>query len=520
MHRALFISEILLEVFTHLIPEQPRDKKSAAIRQVFFLATEPLSPANVSSRKSLAWLARTCKTFHEPAMDLLWADMDDYGLEPLLGCVKRLHPLVYPLIRDRYGTLTVRKTWSEGVKPLFEQEACQFLRHAARVRYLSIWTEDSFHLLTIFPIEARIFPRLLALEWRPKTNARLHLFLPPTLRRCILTVLDSELESILTCCHGLETLSTWDQLDGEHSRTDDLSLLSEAVRLCKRLKHLQCPSLDSAGWNHLSNLPNLVTVMIYGQLTKVPLNLDKVVFKPFLNVTTLLFSLESATDVITIMQHSEFPSLKKFRAFVSFLPLSEAEQLVHALTRCRSCDTLEYIHIYIRDQTDEHPDKTLAVIKPLLCFSQLRTLELHLRSSVYLDNDLLFEAMSSWPHIQAMKIDSRKFYDQPEGPLPTVTFRGLFAGLRLCPDLHTLCLDMDAINIDIDPEIESFQHASLRRLNVGSSIAENAGALAHIILAMLPCIEDIEHHSQRSGSVWEKVGRIIELENEKGSSSE
>ncbi|KAJ8584599.1 hypothetical protein M405DRAFT_746684, partial [Rhizopogon salebrosus TDB-379] len=33
----------------------------------------------------LAALARTCKTFHDPAMNLLWAELDD--LDPLLGCV-------------------------------------------------------------------------------------------------------------------------------------------------------------------------------------------------------------------------------------------------------------------------------------------------------------------------------------------------------------------------------------------------------------------------------------------------
>jgi hypothetical protein len=312
----------------------------------------------------------------------------------------------------------------------------------------------------------------------------------------------------------LETLSIgWGQLEEEQdSRTDDLSLLSDAVRLCKRLKHLRCPLLDSAGWNHLSNLPSLATVMIYRRLTDVLLNLNKVAFTPFLNVTLLFFRLESAADVITIMQHSEFPSLKQFMASVDFLPSSEAEQLVHALTRCKSCNTLEYINIRVWDRAGGRPDKTLAVIKPLFCFPQLRTLQL-CRSFVYLDNDLLLEAMSSWPYIQEMRIDSAEHYDQPEGPSPTVTFGGLFAGLRLCPNLHTLCLDMDAINIDIDPEIESFQHASLRWLNVGSSIAEDAEAIADIILAMLPCVEGIDHHSCTDGWVWNKVSRIIRSEN-------
>jgi hypothetical protein len=47
------------------------------------------------AQKSTESLARTCKTFYEPAMDLLWADMYDFGIIPLLGCVTRLHSLVY-----------------------------------------------------------------------------------------------------------------------------------------------------------------------------------------------------------------------------------------------------------------------------------------------------------------------------------------------------------------------------------------------------------------------------------------
>jgi hypothetical protein len=76
MHRALtLVSEVLFEIIANLnqIPSSP-DEESL-------------------SRNSLAALARTCKTFHEPAMDVLWSDME--GLEPLLGCVARLHPMIY-----------------------------------------------------------------------------------------------------------------------------------------------------------------------------------------------------------------------------------------------------------------------------------------------------------------------------------------------------------------------------------------------------------------------------------------
>lgn len=70
-HRALLVPDILLVIFEHVNHEK----------------------ISRWSRKSLAALASTCKAFHEPAMDLLWANMD--GIEPLLGCVTRLHPMIY-----------------------------------------------------------------------------------------------------------------------------------------------------------------------------------------------------------------------------------------------------------------------------------------------------------------------------------------------------------------------------------------------------------------------------------------
>jgi hypothetical protein len=79
MHQALSVFEILLEIFAHLKPIPGSFEE------------------NLWYQECLAAFARTCKTFYEPAMDLLWSDIFD--IEPLLGCVTRLHPVVYS--RDR-----------------------------------------------------------------------------------------------------------------------------------------------------------------------------------------------------------------------------------------------------------------------------------------------------------------------------------------------------------------------------------------------------------------------------------
>ncbi|OJA19708.1 hypothetical protein AZE42_12163 [Rhizopogon vesiculosus] len=275
-----------------------------------------------------------------------------------------------------------------------------------------------------------------------------------------------------------------------------------------RLKHLRCPSLDSVAWKHISNLPNLTTIIIYGTLDGFMLKWDNVIFTPFLNVTSLFFRLQSVADIITVMQNSEFPSLKELRVKVDALPCLEAEQLVHALAQCNACHTLEYVSVGCFDKPpDERSDKQLAVIKPLLCFPQLRTLDLSLRHTIYLDNDLLLEAMSSWPHIHTLYLHSGNVR-HPQFP-PTVTFRGLFAALRFCPHLTALSLDMDAVNIDVDPDAESFQHISLHYWNVGNSIVEDREAVTRIILAMLPGVWEL-YNRGRKGGVWDEIAEIIE----------
>jgi hypothetical protein len=74
MHQALLVSEILQEIFSY------------------------------QTKTSLVALVRTCKNFYDLAMDLLWAELD--GIEPLLGCVERLHPMIcyhaFPKVSEDY----------------------------------------------------------------------------------------------------------------------------------------------------------------------------------------------------------------------------------------------------------------------------------------------------------------------------------------------------------------------------------------------------------------------------------
>ncbi|KAG2141082.1 hypothetical protein DEU56DRAFT_283068 [Suillus clintonianus] len=500
MNQALLVPEVLLDIFAHLnqIGEPSYGRET------------------LLSRQSLAALAMTCKTFYEPAMDFLWSNMS--GLLPLLGCVPRLHPMIYP---------RAQQSWSRGIEPLSEHERNQFLRHSARVRFFNVSSDADFHLLHAFPFDTCVFPKLQSLSWVVVFTRYLHFFLSPTLRNCYIALVQPDLAQkfIGTRCANLEDLDIVTM-----GTMAQATHLSETICSCTGLIHLQCPPLDSAAWKHLSTVPTLLTVSIYQESFPGPpskLDMHNLSSATFLNVTTLRFSYASVADVTAVIQHSEFPSLKEFELIVHVLPVVEALPLLHALSQCKACHTLENIAIsddnteieehpddiaiYDDDtEIEDHPGDSLVVTRELLGFTQLRTLRIFVHCPIYLDNDILCEALSSWPNLRSLCL-----YDHHPRP-PKVTFRGLFAALRLCPDLHTLRVGVDAMNIDIDPidpTAESFQHTSLNQLTIYPSPVGDSEVVARIIFFMLPNV----HHNTYLSSLWGDVN--ARLKSLKSSSS-
>ncbi|KAG2082842.1 uncharacterized protein F5147DRAFT_783158 [Suillus discolor] len=476
MHRALLVSEILVQILINL--SKPPGS------EIF-----GWSPS--STRKSLASLALTCTTFHELAMDFLWSNM--HGLRPLLGCVTRLHPVIYDP-ESKYS-------WSQYyADPLAEHEFHQFLRHSARVRHLIISASNYFRLLTALPIETRVFPNLRSLSWLVQRTeiGDLRFFLPPTLRCCSVSEVPLDMKYIGARCPDMEEFTVHED--------SDMAQLSETLRSCKRLRRLQCPPFDSAAWMHLSTIPTLLEVKISTPRT-IHYPLDNLNFATFLRLTSLSLCGIEVASAVAIIQHSKFPSLKEFEMHVRVLPWAEAEQLFRALSLCKASQTLESIKISSRNRTQEHTSDSLTAVKQFLCFKELRTLGLSVHYPIYLDDDLLFEAMTTWPHIHSFQL--MNWYPSPA----TLTFRGLFAALRLCPQLQDLQVSIDARNIDIEPEVESFQHTSLNNLIIDSRELEtvNVEAVARIIYYMLPAVSQVVCSNGGVPQLWYDVNKHLDM---------
>lgn len=377
-------------------------------------------------------------------------------------------------------------------------EGRQFLRHAARVRVMySRASKDCYRLLSVLKCTVTcMFPRLLSLINSIPTYYS-DIYLSPTLRHCDLNITYPELKIIVTRCAALEHLS----LDVDEKIENELSLLSGCVRLCKRLVTLSCSPLDLAAWKHLSNLPTLTEVTIdrkkiYPSSSELAENhLD---FGPFLNLTALSFTVHTAAYIMALLQHSDFPSLKQFTMRVDTLSWAEAEQVVRVLSQCKACQILEQIEM--NTYASDVQDPRRSYLTHFCCFTQLRILRLTFPGCcIHLDNDLLLEIMSSWPHLRSLELEDSY---QTQG---TITFHGLFAALRQCPHLHELDLLIDAVNIDIDPTTESFRHTSLQEWSVQSTQVVDAEAVARIIFSMLPCVDRIYHLSYSLPLVWPDV---------------
>lgn len=492
MHQALLVCDILLETFKHVNEinwEDPSVMPSVPTR------------AKLSVRRSLAALAATCKTFYEPAMNELWADVD--GLNPLLGCVTRLRPMIYcPPMRAWRDPLDFG-----DIEPLSANEVHQFLRHAARVRFMrfeSATTRD-FRFLSVLPQNESMFPSLQSFTASlPCPTRYLHLFLSPALRRCGLEATDLDLKLIATRCVALEHLSM--VLAKYSTIADRVSALSDGIRLCKRLVTLycRCLPLDWAAWEHLSNLSGLLTLTTHmDNVVPSPSDFNNITLGPFLNLTTLSFQAHTAVYFTTLMQYSEFPSLKKIGLNFNLLPLADAERLFHVLSQCKACQTLEHVNIQGFGPGDLNSDSSWTEITQFRC-PQLRTLMLRFPGcSIHLDNGHLLKAMSCWPQIRFLALEDMRYREA------TITFHGLLTALRQCPLLKDLSLLINMVNLDVDPTAESLRNTSLQTWDVRSAVVVDAEAVARVIFSLLPRFASSYINSPpsrfRYASVWDNV---------------
>lgn len=85
------------------------------IEEVFLCIVEALNPGTLGARSTLSALARTCKTFHEPAIDALWYTQTSLG--PILRLVPGLEVSINRWPNEGFEPPTLQEILDGPVSP-------------------------------------------------------------------------------------------------------------------------------------------------------------------------------------------------------------------------------------------------------------------------------------------------------------------------------------------------------------------------------------------------------------------
>ncbi|KAJ7200661.1 hypothetical protein B0H12DRAFT_1164373 [Mycena haematopus] len=447
--------------------------------------------------RDLAVLARTCTTFLNPSLDILWSS------QRTIVNVLRCMPDRLWEIQIQSGILDIRLR-----RPIIRTDWERALFYLHRVKHFSM--SEGFRSLDFFvtlslclPAQC-IFPNLRRLEWNPRGDVfdQLHLFLSPKIE-------DLHLEAIRTISH-LSVLSNLaikcPSLKNFTIRTPELDWEMEVpfVSMCVcTLMHIEVLSvreLDQAALVHLAQLPNLKSLRIAAtsQFYHPSPDVFPSASGTFPSLETLAFvsaPLSYATTILELASNCPLVSLKMSGG--SYRPTAtDARKFYAALAIHSSHTSLRSIAIpgdpngYYEPDTPIPPSAThlYAVggdtLHPLFSFANLVTVSLAHPVGFDLDDAVIGDMARAWPCIQYLALTA-----SPARHIPSrVTLEGLYAFAKYCSRLCNLYITFDATVVPDMMKNDNVRVAqqALESLDVDLSIVADPRLVGKFLAAIFP----------------------------------
>ncbi|KAF7329277.1 hypothetical protein MKEN_00188600 [Mycena kentingensis (nom. inval.)] len=437
MHRLFLIDELMFRIFALILGSD-----------WLLNLLEPYS-----GRRTVARLARTCKTFEQPALDVLWRFQRT--LDNILKC---LPPSVWEM---RQGNRD--NGWVGGIRivqPVTIEQWARARTYARRVRILDLdWAllspdnscfkaMQSCQVLTgelLFPglqeINCNIVPygyeEILFASGPTVHSVRMpeHIVNTPFLR---------------PLCSILKVLT----LLPEDTRTTTTAQVSELCLLLTDIQHLQVPDLDAAALRHVSQLPSLLGLYLFmddisafGSIPSGDL--------PFPNLGSLQFY----RSTIDFAEHF-LQRLAPGRPISELKVETRVPAKVDAMRRLYATigdrvipSTLE--KLYIGNWTEDGHNPTPApprsaireylvdedAMRPLLQFSQMRELTLHTPAGFCFGDETALSIAEAFQNITELALTSGTTL---HSNIPNLTLNSLWAFRIFCRQLRSLSVELDA----------------------------------------------------------------------------
>ncbi|EKM54158.1 uncharacterized protein PHACADRAFT_209976 [Phanerochaete carnosa HHB-10118-sp] len=427
----------------------------------------------ISSRGTLAALARTCSQFYGPVMDALWYSIDGFS------------PLLHSLPPHLFAVRSRPCIWSEYVeerelyfaKGPSPEDWVAFFKHAHRIRDLTIGLTTpnlcmaTTYSKTIFPVileqmrlrltdpsHPPIFPNLLTVrcQWR-STLGIVSDYIPRLFNSRLRTVWISTdaqgprevekyndfLSSMKAGYDNVEILSVLSGFSTKDVFGSGSPQLSEYIASLHALRVFRSNVLiDEAAVRHLSLSRHLTNLSC--RIPELPESSRPVSTLDSLREVSLYGpNMESCTSFLRAIRTPSLDSLElQFNAPCTTAAVHSCLEVVAASTSLRYlrlwADRVAYTFYQPRPCTIT--SRTLSLLYDL---SELT--ELHVEEHIQLDlcDDDALEMAEAWPSMQKLVFMACSGTDEHQGH-PRLTTRALLHVAKHWPDLYQLGLSFDA----------------------------------------------------------------------------
>ncbi|OBZ67193.1 hypothetical protein A0H81_12877 [Grifola frondosa] len=491
--------------------------------------------------RSLAALARTCRTFHEPALDALWCSQPH-----LVNLVKCIPQKAWQMNWSRIS----KRNELSFTRPLFPTDLDRFRLYAARIKKLGSPASEScidypatkldktlLPSLCIFQSSQPLLPNLQSLCWHCAdfldNSPSIHMFLGPNLRELSLILMSRNYDHLPAIAslfahlpqlsRGLTRLRCMGHLSARISRE-----LSNFIEVFRGLEVIQLSMPDASEPEcaaklllFVAGLPALKTLVITPPM-------DALLDSTDADTTHLLAA-------FSVVQGLAFPSLKMFglqgvslTIAAAALPLLKwAPQIgnIDIMLQIQStssdfqasCEligdnclhqSLEFITLrktpidsqrFIVSLTD-------TTFRPLLVFRHLKRFTIDFPHAAAYNDQFIKELALAWPLLSKLCLKGSTNQS-------SVTLEGLVHLVIHCPHLASLEIGIDASVVPKDFNRrpgDGFHNWSISELKLGNSAILDPLWVAAFLSGLFPMLTKVvATGNTETVSRWDAVSGML-----------
>ncbi|KAJ7613396.1 hypothetical protein FB45DRAFT_842767 [Roridomyces roridus] len=514
MHRGLGIPEILSNICELIPNDTERD----------------LHCLDSGTNHTLAALARTCRAFQNPALDVLWNSQFT-----ILNVIRCMPEDIWEWTDEELDEDDEDEEVSPIAlkRPVFPEDWERPLYYARRVRHFALGDEHvpsaCYDILRVSLPAEHLFPKIETLQLYTTQShvfPNYPLFLGPRLTTLHLGVCQSVVHltmllDLATQCPRLQEVTI---RCSELEPSPQLQAFSFVAIHLKELRSLNVPCLDGPSLDHLSGLASLEFMALVRQpvfdIPSVPARIQAedchVHGEMMMNIS--LSDTRAVSEVLSRFQARsvrmliiELPRDTRAAVFLECCSVVVAQCRGHPPSSLTiRCETFPKI-MHTADQIAVYK-VPVALLSPLFIFENLTSVYLAAPVGFDLDDDSVASLARAWPRIHYLSLVSSMSKNVPS----RATLLALLSFAKHCPFLSSLTLSLDAKvvpTIASGPDTPRPQQRALSSLVVCDSPIDSPLAVAVFLSSLFPRLRNV---SSRGGLVdlaaqWKAVDKALPL---------